>query len=60
MSNISSHMSDISYEQNTGDFKCRLNNIDNCNVGNYSEKDLHEIYFQSPDKLVPLLNIIKN
>ena len=47
-------------EQNTDDFKCRLNNIDNCKVGNYSERDLHEIYFQAPDKLVPLLNIIKN
>ena len=38
-SDISSHLSDISYEQYTDDFKCRLNNIDNCRVGNYSERD---------------------
>ena len=52
-SDISSYMSDISYEQITDDFMCRMNYIDNCKVENYSEGDLHEIYFQDPVELVP-------
>ena len=52
--------SDILPRQDIGGFTYSLSNIDQCKVGNYTEKHLHERYFQNPDNLISILNIMEN